>query len=207
MAVLQFWYEFGSTYTWPAVARIGRAAQAAGVSVEWKPFLLMPLLISQGLDRGPFLPFPRKMAYMWRDLERRCAEHGIAYRKPSHYPPAEVLTSARLALLGAGEGWCQPFTEKAFELHWTEDVAIGTPENLQQALRHARQDPEAALVRARSDANKQALKAQTERAAALGLFGSPSFVVDGEVFWGDDRLEQALAWAAGRRTAEMVARS
>lgn len=195
MPTLQFWYEFGSTYTWPTVARIGRAAQAAGVTVEWKPFLLMPLMIGQGLDRGPFLPFPRKMAYMWRDLERRCAEHGIAYRKPSAYPPQEVLTSARLGLLGSHEGWCQAFTEKAFELHWTQDIAIGTPENLQQALRHAGQEPEAALARARSDANKQALKAQTEAADARGLFGSPSFLAGGELFWGDDRLEQALAWA------------
>ena len=152
------------------------------------------------MDQGPFLPFPAKMAYMWRDIERRAAEHGMPYRRPSRYPVDEALTSARLALLGASEGWCRPFVEKAFELHWTQDVGIGTAANLDAALRHAGQDPEQAITRARGDANKQALKAQTEEAGALGLFGSPSFRVGDELFWGDDRLEQALAWARRPQT-------
>lgn len=195
MSSIDFWFEFGSTYTYLTVARLRRLADAAGVQVAWKPFLLMPLMIGQGMTQGPFLPYPRKMEYMWRDIERRAAEHGIAYSRPSKYPPDEVLTSARLALLGADEGWCARFVEEAFRLHWTEDRLIGTPDNIRCALTAAGQDPDAALAKAKSAQVKDGLKRQTEEAQRLGLFGSPTFLVGGELFWGDDRLEQALAWA------------
>lgn len=195
MATVDFWFEFGSTYTYLTVARIARTAARAGVEVRWRPFLLVPLLVQAGLPEGPFLPFPNKMAYMWRDLERRAAEHGLAYARPSRYPVEDTLGSARLAYLGAREGWVQAFTETAFLLHWTRDIAIGSPANVEQALRAANQEPEAALARARTDEVKTGLRAQTEEAGRLKIFGSPSFVAAGELFWGDDRLEQALAWA------------
>lgn len=198
MSGIDFWFEFGSTYTYLTVARLRRLAGQAGVSVTWKPFLLMPLMIGQGMTQGPFLPYPRKLDYMWRDIERRAREHGVPYARPSKYPPDEVLTSARLALLGAEEGWCAPFVEEAFRLHWTEDRLIGTTDNIRAALEAAGQDPDAAIAKARSAPVKDGLKRQTEEAQRLGLFGSPTFLVQGEMFWGDDRLEQALAWAAAR---------
>lgn len=195
MRAFDFWFEYGSTYTYLTVARIRALAHSHGVAVSWKPFLLMPLMIEQGMNQGPFLPYPRKIDYMWRDLARRAAEHGIPYSKPSHYPPQEVLTSARLGVLGAREGWCEQFTEKVFALHWTENRIIGTEDNIRTALESIGQDPTSAIERARSTENKEELKSQTEEARRLGLFGSPTFVVAGELFWGDDRLEQAIAWA------------
>ncbi|MDN3519732.1 2-hydroxychromene-2-carboxylate isomerase [Aquisalimonas lutea] len=202
MPTVQFWFEFGSTYTYLSVARLRSLAEAEGVAVEWKPFLLMPLLVEQGLENGPFLPFPNKLAYMWRDLERRAAEHGIPYRRPEKYPPDEVLTSARLALLGSAEGWSSTFTEAAFALHWTEGCIIGTEENIHGALMRAGQDPDTALARARSAENKAALKEQTEQARQRGIFGSPTFIAGDELFWGDDRLEQALNWAKAPKHAQ-----
>ena len=195
MSGVDFWFEFGSTYTYLTVGRIRRLAGEAGVNVTWKPFLLMPLMIEQGMDQGPFLPYPRKLEYMWRDLERRAAEHGLPYSRPSKYPPDEVITSARLALLGSEEGWCHRFVEEAFRLHWTEDRPIGTADNIRSALVAAGQEPDAMIAKARTPEVKERLKRQTEEAQGLGLFGSPSFLVGGELFWGDDRLEQALAWA------------
>lgn len=195
MPSIEFWFEFGSTYTYLSVARIRALAQGAAVEVTWRPFLLMPLMLQQGMNQGPFLPYPRKMEYMWRDLERRAAEHGIPYVRPSKYPPDEVLTSARLALVGSREGWCPAFVESAFRLHWTEGRLIGTPDNIQAALQAAGQDPDVALGKARDPQIKEALKLQTEEALHRGLFGSPSFVAGQELFWGDDRLGQAIAWA------------
>ncbi len=195
MATLEFWYEFGSTYTYLTVARIRREAQQRGVEVQWKPFLLMPLMIEQGLTQGPFLPFPRKLAYMWRDLERRAAEHGLPYRRPDRYPPDDVLTSARVALLGSREGWCDTFTESVFEQHWTRGRPIGSEANLREAIESIGRSPDDVLTQARAADVKAALRAQTEEAQRRGLFGSPSFVVADELFWGDDRLEQALDWA------------
>lgn len=195
MPTLEFWFEMGSTYTYLTVARIRKTAQANDVKVEWRPFLLAPIMVKAGMTEGPFLPYPRKLEYMWRDIERRALEHGIPYRRPQKYPPDEVLTSARIALLGSKEGWGSQFVENAFSLHWTQGTQIGTETNIRGALAAVGQDPEATIQRARSTEIKEALKAQTALAAAKGIFGSPTFMVGEEMFWGDDRLEQAMQWA------------
>jgi 2-hydroxychromene-2-carboxylate isomerase len=197
MPTLQFWFEIGSTYSYLTVARIGRTAEAAGVDVEWRPFLLAPILQKAGMAQGPFLPYPIKTAYMWRDIERRAQEHGVPYLQPLKYPPDEVLGTARLALLGMHEGWGRVFVEQVFRLHWTRRIQIGTPENIAGALTAAGQEPQAAIERSRAPGLKEALRAQTELAESKGIFGSPTFIVGDELFWGDDRLEQAIAWAKG----------
>lgn len=147
--------------------------------------------------RRPSFEGISQTAYMWRDLERRARRYGLPYRRPEQYP-VNSLQTIRVALVGAREGWCQAFTEEAFRLHWTQGVLIGTDENLQRALRHAGQDPARVVPVASSPENKEALKAQTPRALGRGIFGSPSFVVGGEMFWGDDRLEDAVDYAMAR---------
>ncbi len=200
MASMEFWFEYGSTYSYLSVARIGRMAQRAGVEVVWRPFLLMPILSALGMPKGPFLTNPAKMNYMWRDLERRAAWHGIPFRKPSHYPPDTLLT-ARIGMVGCQDGWCREFTERTFALHWTEDRPIGSDANLGTVLREMRLEPAEILARAHGDEIKASLRAQTERARTLGIFGSPSFIVDGELYWGDDRLKEAMERAC---TSEFV---
>ncbi|HEX5326251.1 MAG TPA: 2-hydroxychromene-2-carboxylate isomerase [Acetobacteraceae bacterium] len=195
-AQLEFWFEYGSTYTYLSVARIGSVAAQAGVHVLWKPFLLMPLLVKAGLPEGPFLPFPAKMQYMWRDLERRARLHGLPYKRPSVYPP-NTLQTARVGLLAAAEGWCADFTTAVFNRHWTRDVIIGTPQNLRDSLAEVGRDADEIIARAESAENKAALRNQTEEAQRRGLFGSPSFMVGTELFWGDDRLDDAVACAVG----------
>jgi 2-hydroxychromene-2-carboxylate isomerase len=134
---------------------------------------------------------------MWRDLERRASTHGVPYRQPSHYPPNTLLT-ARVGMLAATEGWCREFTERSFALHWTEDIAIGSDANLSATLAAFGRDAAEVLARAQGASNKELLRAATEEAKAIGIFGSPSFVTRVELFWGDDRLEDALAWAMAR---------
>lgn len=194
MGRMTFWFEFGSTYSYLTVSRIDALAAPRGVQVDWRPFLLAPILKDRGMAQGPFVGFPSKLKYMWRDLERRAAFHGLPYRKPSVYPPNTLLT-ARVATLAAQQGWCEPFTREAFRLHWTEDVAIGTDENLRAAIVAAGRRPDEAMVAAQSDANKQLLRAVTDAAQAFGIFGSPTFTIGDELFWGDDRLEDALDFA------------
>lgn len=194
MQTIDFWIEFGSTYTYLSVARMGKLAAANGVEIRWQPFFLMPIMVEVGMTEGPFLPFPAKTRYMWRDIERRAGQHGIPYARPSTYPVNSLLT-ARIACIASAEGWCQPFTEAVFRLHWTKNVLIGSDENIRTALSDLGQVPEAVVARAQSPAGKDALRLQTERAKSLGIFGAPSFTVDGELFWGDDRLEEAVEWA------------
>ena len=194
MQPLYFWIEYGSTYTYLSVARIARLAAGHGVEVRWQPFFVMPIMAELGMTQGPFLPYPAKTAYMWRDIERRAAKHGVPYSKPSTYPVSSLQT-ARIACIAAQEGWCQEFTEGAFRLHWTQNLLIGSEENVRTTLSALGQTPESVIERAQEQAVKDRLKEQTTRAKALGVFGAPSFTVGQELFWGDDRLEEAIDWA------------
>lgn len=194
---LEFWFEYGSTYTYLTVARITSVADRQKILVDWRPFLLMPILIEQGLEKGPFLPYPNKLRYMWRDLERRAVRYSIPYQKPSLYPP-NTLSTARIGYLAQSQHWCADFTQEVFRLHWTEGVIIGTDENIRRSLNFVGQDADRIVTMAQSDDNKTGLRRQTDRAKALGIFGSPTFVVGNDLFWGDDRLEDALDFAAGK---------
>ena len=197
MQPVEFWIEYGSTYTYLSVARMGRLAEASGVEVRWQPFFVMPIMAESGMTQGPFLPFPSKTAYMWRDIERRSSRHGVPYARPSTYPVNSLLT-ARIACIASAEGWCQAFTEDVFRLHWTENILIGSDENLHRALVGLSKDPRLLVEKAQTTEIKEALKKQTERAKSLGIFGAPSFTVSEELFWGDDRLDEALEWAKSR---------
>ena len=192
---IELWLEYASTYSYLTVTRIGALARSKGVEIDWQPFWLYPVREQQGLP-APFPEGSARANYMWRDLERRARHLGIPFRKPGTYPFRSVGI-ARIALVGAREGWCAPFTETAFRLHWTEGIPMTSEENIRAALAQAGQDPARVLPLAESDDNKEALKQQAVRAAERGIFGAPSFVVGQELFWGDDRLEAALEYAAG----------
>lgn len=194
MRRIEFWLEYASTYSYLTVTRIGRMADERGIGIDWQPFWLYPVREQQGLP-APFPDGSPRERYMWRDLERRARLLGIPYRRPGTYPFNSVNVG-RIALIGAREGWCRAFTETAFKLHWTEGVPMTSPENIAAALEAAGQDVERVLAAASLPETKEAFKQQAPRALERGIFGSPSFVVDGELFWGDDRLEDAFARAA-----------
>ena len=191
---LQFWFEFASTYSYPAVMRIDKAAAARGVEIEWRPFLLGPLFnAQQGLKDSPFNAVPVKGSYMWRDLERVCEKYSLPFRRPGRFPQ-NGLMSARITL-------SLPQTERAnfvkavYQANFVHDRDISDPQILHAAARRAGLDPLEVLAAMTSETIKEALKEETARAADLGIFGAPSFVTDtGELFWGNDRLEDALDW-------------
>lgn len=194
--MIEFWYEFASTYSYPAAMRVERMAEAAGVRVEWRPFLLGPLFhAQQGLTDSPFNAFPVKGQYMWRDMERVCAEEGLPLNHPSQFPRNSLL-AARVAIAGLDDGWTPDFSRKVYEANFVADQDISSPDVLGPLIAEAGGSPHAALEAAGSDAVKARLKDHVSQARARGVFGSPSFITaDGELFWGNDRLEQALAWA------------
>jgi len=190
---LEFWFEFASTYSYPAAMRVEQAARAAGVPLAWRPFLLGPIFGSQGWNDSPFNVYPVKGRYMWRDLERVCAKHGVPLRRPSCFPRNGLL-AARVALLGAGEPWGPDFVRAVYRANFAEDREISDRAVIASLLGEIAGNAADVLERAESRDNKDRLRAQTERATALGIFGAPSFVSRGELFWGNDRLEDALAW-------------
>lgn len=195
MTSVEFWYEFASTYSYLSVMRIEAAARAEGVDVAWRPFLLGPIFKAQGWETSPFNLYPAKGRYMVRDIERVASARRLTFRMPKEFP-ANGLHAARLAMLGAGEGWCPAFTRAVFEAQFVRGDDISQPEVLHGILAQLGLDPQATSAAANSPANKDALRLQTEAAQSRGIFGAPSFVTaDGELFWGDDRLDQAIAWA------------
>jgi 2-hydroxychromene-2-carboxylate isomerase len=192
---LELWYEFASTYSYLSVMRIEHVAAAAKVEVAWRPFLLGPIFRAQGWNDSPFNLYPAKGRYMWRDLERLAAGYQLPFRRPSVFP-RNGLAAARIALVAEPEGWCADWTRAVYAAEFAHDRDIGDGAVLTGLLETLGQDPGAVLVRADSAENKAALRAQTERAQALGIFGAPSFVAGGELYWGNDRLGDAIAKAA-----------
>lgn len=197
MARLEFWYDFASTYSYLSAMRIETAATAAGVEIVWRPFLLGPIFKAQGWNTSPFNVYPAKGRYMVRDIERISADRGLTFRLPDPFPAASLL-AARVALVGAEQGWIAGFTRAALSAEFAEGADISNPAVLTRILAGLGLDPVPVLHRARSDDIKKHLRTATDLAAASGIFGAPSFVTeDRELFWGDDRLEPALAWSAG----------
>jgi 2-hydroxychromene-2-carboxylate isomerase len=200
--LLEFWYDFASTYSYLAAIRIEAAAEAAGVGVVWRPFLLGPIFAAQGWTTSPFNLYPEKGRYMWRDMEREAAKLGVPFCRPDPFPQNSLL-AARVGLVGAEQGWVAAFTKAVFQAEFAKGRAISDPAVMAAILTELGQDADAVLAEAQGDANKARLRRVGEEAQALGLFGAPSFVADDrEVFWGNDRLERALEWAVahGRRS-------
>lgn len=195
MPSLQFWYEFASTYSYLSAMRIEPLAAAAGVSIAYRPFLLGPIFHAQGWNTSPFNIYPAKGRYMARDIARVAEERGIPFTMPPGFPQNSLM-AARLALVGCDEGWVAPFTRAVFSAEFARGVQVADRKGLEQILHGLNLDFERIFSAIEAPDIKDRLKRQTAEAQALGLFGAPSFVTSaGEVFWGDDRLEQALAWA------------
>ncbi|MFO0993158.1 MAG: 2-hydroxychromene-2-carboxylate isomerase [Hyphomicrobiales bacterium] len=202
MPHLDFWYEFASTYSYPAAMRIEAAAKKAGVAVAWRPFLLGPILKAQGLDTSPFELFPLKGAYMWRDVERICAGQGLAFRRPDPFPQSGLL-AARVALTAAVAPVRPAFSRKVYQAQFAEGRPIAEEATIAAILAALKLDAAAVLHDARSPMVKERLRAETAAAMHRHLFGAPSFVTGrGELFWGNDRLDTALAWAVQETQTE-----
>lgn len=189
---LEFYFFIGSTYSYLSVMRAEALAAGAGVDLVWRPFSVRTLMREQ--NNSPFVGKPIKMNYMWRDVERRAAKFGIPFAGVPPYPidPAELAN--HVATIAAGEGWCRDFTQAAYRKWFLERSDPGDPDALLDILKALGRGGENCIDRAATEAVKQAYTAATDNARRLGIFGSPTFVADAEIFWGDDRLEDALDW-------------
>jgi len=201
--MIEFWYEFGSTYSYPAAMRVERLAEQAGVAVAWRPFLLGPLFHEQqGLTDSPFNAFPVKGDYMWRDLQRVCDLEGLPLVHPSQFPRNGLL-AARIAICGLEDGWTPAFSRAVYQANFVDDQDISKAEVLAPLIASVGAGPDEVLAAAGGDPIKARLKDHVRQAQERGLFGAPSFVTaDGELFWGNDRLEQALEWAVRHQDFE-----
>lgn len=189
---IDFWFTMGSTYSYLSVMRLPALQRATGIDFRWRPFHL--LVILQEMKHVPFADKPTKLAYMWRDIERRAATYGIPVHVPAPYPLKNSLLANRIAVLGMQDGWGEKFVQAAYRRWFQLGQESGSEPNVSESLREVGEDPERVLEAANQDRTSAMLAAETEIAKELGIFGSPTFVVDRELFWGDDRLESAIRW-------------
>lgn len=199
MGQLDFFYFFGSGYAYLSVLRIADVAAKAGVTVNWRPFNVRPLMRENNVmlrDEA------QKVRYMWRDIERRAAQHGLPFVRPPIWPTEPDLLASRVAMVAAAEGWVEPYSVESFRAWYLDGQPLGTVDSLVRILARVGQNPDRVLALSGRPEAAAKLDAETEAARKLGAFGSPTFVVGDELFWGDDRLDEAVAWAAGQHPAQ-----
>jgi len=192
-----FWFSIGSTYTYLTVKRITDVEREAGLEAVWRPFSVRALM--QEMNNVPFVGKPVKERYMWRDFQRRAERLGVSIRVPCPYPLERFDRANRIAVVAAREGWCEDYVRTTYDYWMLEHLPPGDEANLARCLDAIGQAYDRVLRLADSDDVSRDYRAATDQARALGIFGSPSFIVDGsELFWGDDRLEDAVGFWQSR---------
>ena len=195
---LEFWFDFASTYSYVAAMRIEALCCQAGVAFAWKPFLLGPIFQLQGWNDSHFNLNPRRGDYMWRDLERLCAKFALPWRRPTRFPRGSTL-AARVACHVAAEAWAGDYVRAVFVANFGEDREISERAVVAEVLTGLGQTAGTIIAGAEAPPQRGTLRANTEWAMALGIFGAPNCWVNGEeLFWGEEALEDAVAWATAR---------
>ena len=203
MSTIEFWFDFGSNYSYLSMMRIRQLAAGTGVQIQLKPFMLGPIFKSLGWQTSPFVLQTMKGNYVWRDMQRQCDKYGLRWQRPSVFP-RNALLAARVALQGDGTPWLHAFCEQVMLANFADDREIGDEAVIAGILAGLGADSEAIIAEARTDARKAALRTRTGYAQARGIFGAPMFFVRDEMFWGNDRLDDAFALAAQHLTAGEV---
>ena len=193
---IDFWFDFASNYSYLSVMRIESQAAMHHVRVRWQPFLLGPVLQALGYETPPFIVQKEKGEYVWKDMERQCRKYAVPWRQPLAFP-RRALLPLRVATLGANEPWIGAFCRDVMQLNFAQDREIDSPAAVGDVLEHLGLPAQQVIADALTDANKLKLREHTEQARALRIFGAPTFFVGVEMFWGNDRLDDALAFAAG----------
>lgn len=189
---VEFWFDFASTYSYLSAMRVEEVAAAHDVDVHWKPFLLGPIFAKQGWTDSPFNIYPARGRYMLQDMQRLCNERGLSFKMPTAFP-ARSITANRLGLVALDEAWGVEFVKAVFNAEFGEGRDIGDDVILRSLLADLGQDADVMFEKALSIENKERLKQQTAEAEMKGIFGAPTFVIEGGgLFWGDDRLISAI---------------
>ena len=194
MKVLDFWFSIGSTYTYLSVSRLSEIEKEHQVSFNWNPFSVRKLMME--MNNIPFTPPEKKVKsdYMWRDIERRAKNYNLSPKIPAPYPLKNFDLANQIAVSGIEEGWCEEYVKLTYKYWFESGIEAGSEECLNKVSKDMGFDVNDLIEKSNTDTIIQRYNTQTDMARELGIFGSPSFIVNGEIFWGDDRLEDAIKW-------------
>ncbi len=194
-ASVDFYFDFSSPYGYIASHKIDALAAQYGRAVTWRPFLLGVAFKATG--QTPLPQVPIKGDYARHDLQRSARFHGIPYRHPSRFPIATVAPARAFYWLNATEpARAKALARALYAAYFTADVDISSAENTVAVAAQAGFGADAARAGINDQAVKDLTRVEVEKALAIGVFGSPYIVVDGEPFWGQDRLDQVERWLA-----------
>ena len=194
MKSIDFWFSIGSTYTYLTISRLNEVSTQEGLTFNWYPFSVRKIMMD--MDNIPFTPPAKKIKsdYMWRDIERRAGFYGFNPKIPAPYPLTQFDLANKLAILGMNEGWGIDYVISTYKRWFEQGKEPATEPNLSEILQELKLNKDEVIAQAQSTEIENKYLENTEKAYSLGVFGSPSFIFDGEVFWGDDRLEDCIKW-------------
>ena len=194
MSSIDFYFSIGSTYTYLSITRILDVEKKHGVKFNWKPFSVRAIMKEMNN-----IPFPKekvnKVNYMWRDIERRAEGYGFFAKTPVPYPLTEFDLANKLATLGLEEGWGIDYVRLTYKRWFQEGKEPAVDPNISEICNELKIDKNKVIEKANSDKIEKEYLANTESARKNKIFGSPSFIVGNEIFWGDDRMEDAITWS------------
>ena len=194
MTEIDFWFSIGSTYTYLSVNRLADVSKKENIKFNWHPFSVRKIMMD--MDNIPFTPPSKKIKsdYMWRDIERRAKFYGFYANVPAPYPLKEFDLANQIAILGMNEGWGVEYVTLTYKKWFQQGKEPAIEPNLSEVLNELNLNKDEIIENSNSANIKNQYLQNTENAYKAGVFGSPTFIYKGEVFWGDDRLEDCIKW-------------
>ena len=190
--VFEFFFDFASPYTFIAHKKIIKFEKEKIINVKYKPVLLGGLLKLAGIKANADIPI--KARYMIRDCKISAEKNNIVF-KFNNYFPILTLNLMRCVIVAESKGFERNFINKVFEAIWIDGLNLNDSSILEKLLKNLEINPKVFLTDASDQKIKDDLKKRTEEAFSKGVFGTPSFVVNNKLFWGQDRLEFAISEA------------
>ena len=194
MKNIDFYFSIGSTYTYLTVTRIIDVEKKHQVRFNWKPFSVRAIMKEMNN-----IPFPKdkinKVNYMWRDIERRAESYGFFAKTPVPYPLSEFDLANQIAILGLDKGWGTDYIRLTYKKWFQEGKAPAVDPSISEVCKELNIDKDEVISQANSKKIIDNYNLNTNSARDNKIFGSPSFVVKKEIFWGDDRMEDAIFWS------------
>ena len=190
---IDFYFSIGSTYTYLTVTRILDVENKHQVKFNWKPFSVRAIMKEMNN-----IPFPKekmnKVNYMWRDIERRAEGYGFFAKTPVPYPLSEFDLANQIAILGLEKDWGIEFIRLTYKKWFQEGKEPAIEPSISEVCDELKLNKGEITSEALKKEIEDKYEANTNSARENKIFGSPSFVVKNEVFWGDDRMEDAIKW-------------
>ena len=193
MSEIDFYFSIGSTYTYLSVTRILDVEKQHQVKFNWKPFSVRAIMKEMNN-----IPFPKdkmnKVNYMWRDIERRAEGYGFFAKTPVPYPLSEFDLANQIAIYGLDEGWGVDYIRLTYKKWFQEGKEPAIDPSVSEICEKLKINKDEIILKAKSKEIENKYISNTKDARNNKIFGSPTFIVDNEIFWGDDRMEDAIKW-------------